>query len=210
MAGFLERALKDIHADYARVATLLEAGKLEEGREAARALQGSSDPYLAAHACLALVEAEFRALAEKSGAAESPSSPGKATIEDWERIIRSCERIVEKDRLYLARDHRACELIALAFERLGKPLLELVQYAILLTDYNDLPGDVVERVKARIAKLSEETGQPLTTVADWMNEVEKLLGKEITTKDPTQRKETEIVYALDKLIELQDARERKT
>jgi hypothetical protein len=43
-----------------------------------------------------------------------------------------------------------------------------------------------------------------------MNSVEKLLAKEVTARDPTQEKEIEIVSALDKLIELQEARERKT
>jgi len=118
--------------------------------------------------------------------------------------------IVAKDRLYLIRDHRACELIALCFEKLKKPLLEFVEYAILLTDYNDLPKEVSDKAKARLAALNDEVGRPLGTVANWMNEVEKLLVKEVTKNDPTQRRETEIVSALDKLIELQEARERKT
>ena len=97
-----------------------------------------------------------------------------------------------------------------SFEKMKKPLLEFVQYAILLTDYEELPKDVADRAKARLAKLNQEAGRPLRTVANWMNQVEKWLAQEVTRKDPTQRKETEIVYALDKLIELQEARERKT
>ena len=42
-----------------------------------------------------------------------------------------------------------------------------------------------------------------------MNEVEKLLGKELTSEEPTQAQEAQIVSALDKLIELQEARERR-
>jgi hypothetical protein len=43
-----------------------------------------------------------------------------------------------------------------------------------------------------------------------MNQVEKFLKEELTAKDPTQTHEGEVVSALDKLIELQEARERKT
>jgi len=198
LVDFVERAIKEIHPAYANLVALLEAGKLEEAREAGRALAGSSDPYVAAHAALALAETDFRA-AQKGG-----------TDADFQGVMKFCERIVAKDRLYLIRDHRACELIALCFEKLKKPLLEFVQYAILLTDYNDLPKEVSDKAKARLAALNDEVGRPLGTVANWMNEVEKLLVKDVTKNDPTQRQETEIVSALDKLIELQEARERKT
>lgn len=196
--GFVERALKEIHPAYANLCSLAEAGKLDEARDAARALAGSVDPYVAAHANLALAEVEF-----KAALAGSDSS-------QYEKVVNSCERIAQKDRLYLVRDHRACELIALCFEKLKKPLLEFLQYAILLTDYMDVPTELENKVKARLAALREEVGQPLGLVANWMNEVEKLLAREVTTKDPTQKQETEIVSALDKLIELQEAQERKT
>ena len=203
LGDFVERAIQEIHPAYAKLVGLVEAGKLAEGRAAARDLSGSSDPYVAAHAALALAEIEYRSLEEARSAALIVDA-------DWERLVKACERIVSKDRLYLTRDWRASELIACSFQKLKKPLLEFVQYAILLTDYNDLPAEVTARAKERLAALTKEVGFPLSSVAEWMDQVEKLLAKEVTSKEPTQRKETEIVYALDKLIELQEARERKT
>jgi hypothetical protein len=196
-ADFIQSALEEMHPAYADALRRKEEGKTAEAREAARSLAGKADPYLAAHSNLLLAEIDF---------AEAADPAEKAGLE---KVIASCERILEKDRLYLIQDHRACELIALAFEKLEKPLHELVQYALLLTDYEGLPPEVEARAKARIAALDEEAGRPLGLVADWMNSVEKLLAKEVTAKDPTQEKETEIVSALDKLIELQEARERK-
>lgn len=198
MADFIQSALKEIHPAYADALKLKEDGKTAEAREATRPLAAKADPYLSAHANLLLAEIDFAEAA------------GRADRESLERVIALSERIIEKDRLYLIQDHRACELIALAFEKLKKPLHEMVQYAILLTDYEGLPPEVEARAKARIAVLDEEAGRPLGMVADWMNGVEKLLAKEVTAKDPTQEKEVEIVSALDKLIELQEARERKT
>ena len=196
MSDFIQSALKEIHPAYADALRLKEEGKTAEAREAARSLAGKADPYLAAHANMLLAEIDF--------------AEAQADRESLERVIALAERIVEKDRLYLIQDHRACEIIALAFEKLKKPLHELVQYAILLTDYEGLPPEIEARAKARIAALDDEAGRPLGTVADWMNGVEKLLATEVTAKDPTQEKEVEIVSALDKLIELQEARERKT
>lgn len=200
--GFLERALEEIHPAYARLVAQLEARELDKARQAGRELAGSADPYVAAHASLALAEIGF--LDAGADGAAAPEDGEEA----YKKVIRACERILEKERLYLIRDYRACELIAMCFEKLDLPLLEFVQYAILLTDYKDIPPQVQGRVRGRLALLNEKAGRPLGTVANWMNEVEKLLAKEVTKKNPTQRKETEIVYALDKLIELQEARER--
>jgi hypothetical protein len=205
-ADFVERALREIHPSYSSLVALIDAGKLGEAKEAGTRLLGSSDPYLSAHAALALAEIGFQSAAG-DGLVGELTAPAKAA---YEHVLRSCETMVQKDRLYLIKDHRACELIALCFEKLKKPLLEFIQYAILLTDYNDLPADVEGRAKARLAALEEEAGRPLGTVANWMSQVEKLLGQELTSVDPTQAKETEIVSALDKLIELQEARERRT
>jgi hypothetical protein len=202
MADFIRSALREIHPAYGEALALAEAGKHAGAREAARDLAGKPDPYLAAHANLLLAEIDF--------AEAVPAAGGTYPAEALENVIARSERIVQKDRLYLIQDHRACELIALAFEKLGKPLHELVQYAILLTDYENLPPEVAARANARIAALDEKAGRPLGLVADWMNSVEKLLAKEVTARDPTQEKEIEIVSALDKLIELQEARERKT
>lgn len=198
LTDFIDRALREIHPEYARVAQLRESGNVEQALEAARALESGSDPYLAAHARLILAEMALEAAAKNGG--------GDA----FEKVISLCERLGQNDRLYLIKDYRACELIALSFEKLKKPLLELVQYAILLTDYNELPSEVEARAKARLAALDQDFGRPLTTVSTWMGKVEKLLSQELTGKDPTQKEETEIVSALDKLIELEEARERKT
>lgn len=197
---FIERALREIHPAYDDLARTLEEGRLEDARAKARELKGAADPYVSAHAALALAEAEFADLGAKDDSGEDA----------WQDLVRRCEDIAERSRLYLVRDHRACELVALAFQKLKKPLLEFVQYAILLTDYKSLPAETTARARARLAALAGEVGWPLGTVADWMNEVEKLLAEEVTRPDPTQRRETEIVYALDKLIELQEARERNT
>lgn len=198
LGGFLERALAQVYPEYGRLEDMVARGEAEEARRLAGELARSADPYLAAHARLAAAELEFAAAS--SGGGE----------EALEAAIRACEAICAKDRLYLVRDWRACQLVALSFERLKKTFFEFVQYALLLVDYNDIPKEVEAAVKARLSALAREIGFPLGTVADWMREVERLLKDEVTSRDPTQRRETEIVYALDKLIELAEARERKT
>lgn len=198
LGGFLERALAEVYPEYGRLEELVAKGEADEARRLAGELARSADPYLAAHARLASAEVEFAAAAS-AGSEEA-----------LEGTIRACEAICAKDRLYLVRDWRACQLVALSFERLRKTFFEFVQYALLLVDYNDIPKEVEAAVKARLSALAKEIGFPLGTVADWMREVERLLRDEVTSREPTQRRETEIVYALDKLIELAEARERKT
>jgi len=196
--NFIRSALRELHPEYAKAIDLASSGKLSEAKEAAKPLSLKADPYLAANASLLLAEVEHElALAGKDR-------------EGLARVIETCERIVQRDRLYIVDDHRACELIALAFAGLEKRLQEGLQYAILLTDYNFLPREVAARAKERLEALSDEAGRPLSTVGKWMNKVEKLLGEEKTGKEPTQAQEIEIVSGLDKLIELQEARERKT
>jgi hypothetical protein len=199
--GFVERALAEIHAEYGALRSDIDLGRLDEARRAVAALKSHADPYVAAHAALADAELEFQAL-KASG--DAPGVRGGC-----EALVSSCGRIVERHRLHLIRDWRACELIALTYETMQKPLFELLQYALLLVDYNDVPPDVTARAKARMAVLAPEVGRPLGTVAEWMNRIEKFLADEITRADPTQAQETEVVGALDKLIELQEARERK-
>ncbi len=194
LGGFIERALAELYPKYRSVQELRAKGRAEEARRTAGELSLESDPYLAAHGRLAAAELDFETAGDR---------------EALEAVLRACETICAKDRLYLARDFRACQLAALCFERLSMPLLEFLQYAILLVDYNDIPKDVEAAVKERLAALAREIHWPLGTVADWMREVEKFLRQELTAKEPTQRRETEIVYALDKLIELQEARERR-
>lgn len=196
--GFIHSALCEVHPEYAQLAKLFQDGKLAEAREAARGLALKADPYLVAHA--ALLEAECQYQLARQG-----TDP---TLH--EKTIALCEKISQRDRMYLLNDYRACELIAQSFLELKKPLLEATQYALLLTDYNELPPEVADRARQRLQALESEAGRPLGKVAGWMNEVEKHLAAEQTGKDPTQSKEVEIVSALDKLIELQEARERKT
>jgi hypothetical protein len=205
-ANFIDRALKEIHPEYARAAQLKSEGKVAEARQAAQAIESHPDPYLAAHARLLLAELAF----EEAQAAGESRDNERGNERAYEKVISLAEKIGQNDRLYLLKDHRACELIAISFEKLKKPLLEMIQYALLLTDYDDLPPEVEGRAKTRLAALDGEFGRPLTTVSIWMNKVEKLLNREITGKEPTQKEEKEIVSALDKFIELQEARERKT
>ena len=101
-------------------------------------------------------------------------------------------------------------MIALSFNGLGESLLEFSQYALLLTDYKNLPEAIKKRAETRLGQLKGENGKPLQTVAGWMNRVEKLISKEVTGEAPTQKQERGIVTALDKLIELQEAVERQT
>jgi|GEM_PF-869547 len=202
---FLQSALKDVFPEYAEATRLRDEKKLADASQLARNLAGKSDPYLAANANLLLAECDL-ALAE-AAAQDKPMEPAVL-----ERVIALCEKLVQKDRLYLVDDHKACEIIAASFERLNKPLHAFIQYALLVTDYKDAPPEVVARARAKIEALGEVegAGKPIGTVANWMNKVDKLLGQEITRRDPTQAREIEIVSALDKLIELQEARERQT
>ncbi len=201
--NFMQAALRELHPPYAQALKYFEEGRFTEAREIAKALSLKSDPYLAAHGSLLFAEAELALARAEKGAVLRDTGA-------FTSVLDTCERISRSDRLYLIEDHRACELIALCFEALGKTLQEATQYAILLTDYNDLPGELRDRARARLAALEEASGNPLGTVASWMNKVKKLLDEGQTAKDPTQLQEIDIVSALDKLIELQEARERKT
>lgn len=190
MAGdFIESALREIHPAYDKACELIAARKDSEARDALRALLSSTDPYLHAYAQLLLAELDFRA-------------------ERYDAAVERAEETLRTHRMRVLADHRLCELIADSFQKEGQPLLAFAQYWILLVDYHELPPDVATRAKAQLAKLRDEVGLPLHTVAGWMNGVEKLLADEVTAPDPTQAEERNIVVALDKLIELQEAKER--
>jgi hypothetical protein len=191
VGNFIDSALRDLYPLYARACQRAQEGKDEDASRMLRALLVHSDVYLAAHANLLKAELDFRA-------------------GNYDKVMARCEELARRDRLRLINDHRICELIALSFEKLEKPLLAFAQYWILLVDYHDLPAEVESRVKARVMALNDEFGRPLHTVAGWMNHVEKLLAEEQTAEQPTQKEEREIVVALDKLIELQEAKERNT
>ena len=195
-ADFVERALGEVHPEYAEASRLRDAKNVDAALERARDLAGKGDPYLAAHANLLLAELELE------------SAGSDRTL--LHGVLGRAERITARDRLYLVRDHRAAEIAAAVFERLEKPLHETLQLAILLTDYPGLPPDAERRARERIATLEEKAGKPLGSIAGWMNHVEKLLAQEVTAEDPTRASQTDIVSALDKLIELQEARERKS
>ncbi|MBN1442921.1 MAG: hypothetical protein JXA90_09435 [Planctomycetes bacterium] len=191
--NFIRGALAEIYPAFGRLRESVEGSSAaeldEEMQKALRECLGHGDPYLAAHASLLRAEIDFRA-------------------GEYDKVVERCERIIASERLRLIHDHRACELVALCFEKQEKPLLALAQYAILLVDYRDLPADVEQRAKSRLSALGSEVGRPLQAVAGWMNQVEKYLSQELTAEDPTQEQERTIVTALDKLIELQEAKER--
>ena len=194
-ADFVERALGEVHPEYAEAARLRDAKDAAAALEKSRDLAGKSDPYLAAHANLLLAELELEAAGTDRNLLLG--------------VLGRAERIAARDRLYLVRDHRAAEIAAGVFERLEKPLHELLQLAIILTDYPGLPPEAERRARERMTALEEKAGKPLGSIAGWMNHVEKLLEKEVTSEEPTRASQTDIVSALDKLIELQEARERK-
>lgn len=188
---FIHSALLEFHDGYRRAEQLLADEEFEKAHVAIRELLALPDPYLQAHARLLRAELDYR--------------QGR-----YDEAIATCEQIVTRDRPRLIRDHRACELIALCYRAQEKKLLEFAQLAILVIDYQDVPVDVEKRVKTRLGELGGEVGRPLQLVAGWMNQVEKLLREETTGEDPTQDREKTIVTALDKLIELQEAKERNT
>ncbi len=193
---FIDKALAEIFPRYGELEALRKKGDTEAARALARDLTGHADPYLSAYAQLRLAEMDFDAL---------NGSPEACRL-----VIARCEEVVRKQRLYLIPDYRASELIARCYQILEKPLFELVQYAILLVDFQHLPGELSARAKARVAELSQKVKRPLGEVSTWMDAVEKLLDQEVTSEAPTQESETQILAALDKLIELQEAKERNT
>ncbi len=195
---FIETALTELFPEYGRAKESLGRGDAKAAVRAAQELARASDPYVAAYGQLLLAESTYDLVS--AGDQEH----------DYATVVELAQVVLEKHRLFVVQDYRACELIALAFEALERPLLEAAQYMILLTDYRDVPQRVSARVKQRLDELSGVVQKPLHTVANWMGEVERLLSDEVTGSDPTQVRETEILTALDKLIELQEARERNT
>jgi hypothetical protein len=192
---FIQNSLGELYPSYGRALDAFAQKKPTEVEVALRgldtkALGSKTNPYLEAYVGLLRAEIDFRA--------------GK-----YDDAIRRCEALSVKYRERMIADHRVCELIALSFNKKDRPLLEFSQYAILLTDYDELPKGLKERAEARMAALNGDHGRPLHTVASWMRQVEKLLSEEVTAKDPTQSEENKIVVALDKLIELQEAVERQ-
>ncbi len=193
---FIDKALGEIFPRYGEIKALREKGDDRKAREVARDLAASADPYVSAYAQLRLAELDFEGL---------DGSP-----EACQRVMTRCEEIVRKQRLYLIADYRASEMIARCYQMLDKPLFELVQYTILLVDFQHLPDEVSSRAKSRVTELAKTVTRPLGQVSTWMGAVERLLDEEVTGEDPTQDKETQVLAALDKLIELQEAKERNT
>lgn len=192
---FIRSSLRELYPVYHDASTALENGKIDLAAETLRnldikALGDRPNPYLHAYALLLEAEIDFRK-------------------ERYNAVIGKCERLTREARTLLIVDHRACELIALAYNRQDETLLEFAQYALLMTDYDDLPVALKQKAEARLAVLKDEHGKPLQTVAAWMNRVEKLISREVTSDAPTQKQERSIVTALDKLIELQEAVERQ-
>jgi hypothetical protein len=189
LGDFILRGLRKLHPELDRALTELAAGDRDAASRRLEALAGDRDPFLSA--CCRLRLAEIALAAGDHAAAAA-----------------AAERVVRHDRPYLLDDHRACEVIALCFEAGKKPILEYLQWAILLTDFHDLPPALEARAKERLAALETEAGRPVEVVADWMHTVEKWIRDLDTGVDPTQRTQGQILVALDKMIELQEARER--
>ncbi len=193
---FIRSSLRELYPDYHSASMYFEGGKTEEAASTLAKLDTSAlgnrpNPYLHAYAMLLEAEIDF-------------------SKERYKQVIEKCNRLNREARTLLIADWRACELIALAYNRQKETLLEFAQYALLMTDYDNLPGTLKQRAEERLAVLKDEHGKPLQTVAGWMNQVEKLISREITSEAPTQKQEQGIVVALDKLIELQEAVERHT
>ena len=187
-ADFIRSALAELNADFGAALKLFDEGKDSEAREAFRALARHVDPYVSSNAKLVSAELDFR--------------NGR-----YQDVVDAAETLIDTQRMRLIQDHRACELVAMAFGKLGKPMLEFSQYYILAIDYPEIPPDVQKRTQAKVNELAAKIGKPLHTVAGWMNAVEKALVAE-ETGESTQTQERDIVTHLDKLIELQEARER--
>ncbi len=194
---FIAGALKEIYPEYRKLVELLESDPAA-AREKAREIERGNDPYLTAYAALAGVQLDFTAAKRSEGNG----------AEAYLRIVEKCERIVANHRLYLVPDYEASELIAKCFGALGRPLFELTQTMIVLTDFQHMPDARKAELKGRAEELSKQVGAPLGKVGNWMGGVERLLEKEVTGLDPTQAEETKILAALDKLIELQEAIEK--
>ena len=195
-ADFIQNSLRELYAGYDKACKAFESTADSEalallGKIDDKALGDRPNPYLRAYALLLQAEIDFR---------------GKR----YAKVIESCNLLTHQARTRLLADYRVCELIALSFNGLGESLLEFSQYALLLTDYKNLPDAIKKRAETRLGQLKDENGKPLQTVAGWMNRVEKLISKEVTGEAPTQKQERGIVTALDKLIELQEAVERQT
>lgn len=191
IGDFITRSTGKLHPRYARAVALFRDGKHEEARPLFERLASEKEIYLAAGARLHLAEID--------GAAGRHES-----------CLKHAEDVVQGRRVFLLDDYRACELMARAFRHIGKPLLESLQYQILLTDYRDVPEEVQTRAKARLAELQGKAGKPLSLVSNWMGAVERWIKEYETSADPTQGKQKDIHAGLEKLIELQMARERNT
>jgi len=193
---FIQNSLRELYKGYDKACNAFENGDDAEalsllGKLDDKSLGDRPNPYLLAYARLLQAEIDFRA-------------------KRYKKVIESCDLLTRQARTLLLPDYRVCQLIALSFNGSGESLLEFAQYALLLTDYENLPAPLKQKAEARMSELKDENGKPLQTVAGWMNRVEKLISKEVTGDAPTQKQERVIVTALDKLIELQEAVERQT
>ena len=193
---FIQNSLRELYPGYDKAFGAFEEGNDDQALALLekldhRTLGDRPNPYLRAYALLLQTEIDFRR-------------------ERFRKVIENCDLLNREARIMLIADYRACELIALSFNKLKESLLEFAQYALLLTDYDNLPAPLKQRAEARLGELKDEHGKPLQTVAGWMNRVEKLISREVTSEAPTQKQERGIVMALDKLIELQEAVERQT
>ncbi len=195
LGDFILRGLERVHPALATAREHFEAGaagdtaRRDEAAAAFRSLIGKRDPFLSARCRLFLAEIDLAA--------------GR-----HDAALRTAERIIRDDRMHLIPDWRACEIAASCFRAREQPVLEFLQHAILLTDFHDLPPAVEANARARLAELEKEAGRPVRVVGGWMDAVEKWVRRYETGEDPTRAKQGQILVALDKMIELQEARER--
>lgn len=188
---FIERSNKKLHPRYARAVELRQEGNLQEARQIFEALAREKELYVVAGAELHQAEIDHA-----SGRHEA--------------CLRRATEFVERRRQFVLGDYRACELMALGFRAAKNSLLEFLQLHILLIDYREVPPEVEARAKKRLAELQGEVGKPLGVVSDWMGAVERWIKAYETSADPTQTKQDEIRAGLEKLIELQVAKERNS
>ena len=189
LGEFVDKALKRLHPEFAEAVASYESQAHADAASKLKPLVAKRDPFLTARTHLYLAEIEV---------------VGKR----FDKAREIAQGLILRERQYLVPDYRACEIVAECFRAAEQTVLELLQYAILLTDYRDVPLDVEARAKQRIAAIQKESGGPTKVVASWMDEVERLIRALTTAEDPTQTKQGQILVALDKMIELQEARER--
>ncbi len=186
--NFIEKSLSKLDPKFKEA--LDQFKKDPKGSEALfKEIALSPDPYPTAHALLKLSQIAF----EKK---------------EFGEALELSLRVTRNYRRFLLLDTEACLLAADAYRELKKPLLEYLQLSILMTDYPEISEKMKEEVQKRIAQLQAKITPPVKQVSNWMENVEDLLDKTITAEDPTRNKQEDISSVIEKMIALQEAKER--